>query len=199
MPLTRTLPTVIIAETDSARQGARSASFLVFFLLQRMDNFFLTFVQNSFFLIEYKLSEFLGLLALINMILMDERSFSLNTNAPVHSTQSEATHVQIEKLHELADQTEHALQTAIDANVQRNDKLNSLLDRSDLLLHKNQAFGAGIMDLRKEIERKRSINKLKYIAIGILLLMIIILVVILNLVLDHTNSLTDRSTHIILE
>ena len=156
-----------------------------------MDYFFLTFVQNSFFLIEHKLSDFTNLLALINMILMDERSLSINTNA--------ATHVQIDEIHELAGQTENALQTAIEANVQRNEKLNSLLDRSDLLLHKNQAFGAGLMDFRKETERKQSINKLKYIAIGILLLMIIILVVILNIVLDHTNNLADRSTHIILE
>jgi hypothetical protein len=128
------------------------------------------------------------------MILMDERSLPINTNAGLQST-----HVQIDQMHELAGQTEQALQTAIDANVQRNEKLNSLLDRSDLLLHKNQAFGVGLMDFRKEIEQKQSINKLKYIAIGILLLMIIILVVILNIVLDHTDNLADRSTHIILE
>jgi hypothetical protein len=157
-----------------------------------MDYFFYTILLRSFFLFEQKLSEIFSLFALINMLIMSHKPISLNTN----STQGE---IEINKLHDLANQTEHELQTAIHSNIERNEQLNILLDRSDLLLHQNQAFGVGVMDYRKDIERKQSINKLKYIAIGILLLLIVILVVILNIVLNHTNNLSDRNTNIILE
>jgi hypothetical protein len=160
-----------------------------------MDCFFHTILLRSFFLIEEKLSEFFSLFALINMLIINNKPISLNTN----STQVETSQIEINKLHDLANQTEYELQTAINSNIQRNEQLNILLDRSDLLLHKNQAFGVGVMDYRKDIERKQSINKLKYIAIGILLLLIVILVVILNIVLNHTNNLSDRNTNIILE
>ncbi|UJR30871.1 hypothetical protein I4U23_018384 [Adineta vaga] len=107
--------------------------------------------------------------------------------------------MELKKLHELANQTEQQLQTAINSSLERNEQLNILLDRSDLLLHKNQAFGIGVMDYRKDMQRNETLNKLKYIAIGILLLVVIVLVVILNIILNHTNHLADRNTNIILE
>ena len=164
-----------------------------------MDYFFHTIILHSFFLIEQKLSEFFSLFVLLDMLIMDNKPISLNINSSILSTKGEISQVEINKLHDLANQTEHELQTAIGSNMERNEQLNILLDRSHLLLHKNQAFGIGVMDYRKDIERKQSIKKLKYIAIGILLLMIIVLVVILNIVLNHTNNLSDRSTNIILE
>lgn len=160
-----------------------------------MDCFFHSIILRSFFLIEEKLSEFFSLFALINMILMNSQPISYNN----HSVQSERSQLEINKLHELANQTEHELKTAIDSNLERNEQLNILLERSDLLLHKNQAFGVGVMDYRKDFQRKQSMNSFKYIAIGILLLLIVILVVILNIVLNHTNNLSDRNTNIILE
>jgi len=164
-----------------------------------MDYFFNTFILHSFFHIEQKLSELFSLFALLNMLIMDNKPISFNINSAILSTKGEISQIEINKLHDLANQTEHELQTAIDSNLERNEQLNILLDRSDLLLHKNQAFGIGVMDYRKDIQRKQSINKLKYIAIGILLLIVIVLVVILNIVLNHTNNLSDRSTNIILE
>ncbi len=160
-----------------------------------MDCFFHQIILRSFFLIEQTFSEFFSLFTLINMILMNSQPISYNNN----STQGEISQLEINKLHDLANQTEHELQRAIHSNLERNEQLNILLDRSDLLLHKNQAFGIGVMDYRKDFERKQSISKLKYIAIGILLLLIVILVVILNIVLNHTNKLSDRNTNIILE
>lgn len=155
-----------------------------------MDCFFYTILLHSFFLIEQQLSELFSLFTLINMLIINHESKPLNTN----SIENEIT-----KLHDLANQTEYELQTAINSNIERNEQLNILLDRSDLLLHKNQAFGVGVMDYRKDIERKQAIDKFKYIAIGILLFLIVILVVILNIVLNHTNNLSNRNTKIILE
>jgi hypothetical protein len=133
------------------------------------------------------------------MIIMNHQPISLNPNSSILSTKGETSQIEINKLHDLANQTEHELQTAINSNIDRNEQLNILLDRSDLLLHKNQAFGVGVMDYRKDIEQKQSLNKLKYIAIGILLLIVIVLVVVLNIVLNHTNNLSDRTNNIILE
>ena len=164
-----------------------------------MDYFFHTIILRSFFLIEQKLSEFFSLCALINILIMNHEPISLNTNSTILSTKGEISQIEINKLHDLANQTEHELQTAINSNIDRNEQLNILLDRSDLLLHKNQAFGVGVMDYRKDIERKQSITKIKYIAIGILLLIVIVLVVVLNIVLNHTNNPSDRTTNIILE
>ncbi|CAF1344902.1 unnamed protein product [Adineta ricciae] len=127
---------------------------------------------------------------------MDERAISLNMN---FSTKSEVSQSELNKLHELANQTEQQLQTAINSSFQRNEKLNVLLDRSDLLLHQNQAFGIGVMDYRNEIGRNQTLNRLKFVAIGILLFVVIVLVVILNIILNHTNQLKDRNTNIILE
>ena len=157
-----------------------------------MDGFLNSIFLSTFFLIEQTLSDIFSLFVVINML---SKPISLNTN----STLDEASRVEINKLHDLANQTEHELQTAIDLNMERNEQLNVLLDRSDLLLHKNQAFGFGVMDYRKDIEGKQSISRLKYIAIGILLFIVIVLIVILNIVVNHTNNLTDRSTNIILE
>ncbi len=126
---------------------------------------------------------------------MNSQSISYNN----HSIQNDKSQLEINKLHDLANQTKHELQTAIHSNIERNEQLNILLERSDLLLHKNQAFGIGVMDYRKDFQRKQSINNFKYITIGILLLLIVILVVILNIVLNHTNNLSDRNTNIILE
>jgi small-conductance mechanosensitive channel len=159
-----------------------------------MEFFFNRILQGSFHLFEYKLSDFLSLLALIHMLPMEKRPISSNTNTIAHSTQ-----VEIDQLHHVVNHTEHGLQTAMNSNVERQEQLNSLLDRSHHLLNKNQAFGAGIMDYRKDIEQKQAINRLKYIAIGILLLVITVLVIILNIVLDHRNNLVNRSTNIILE
>ena len=64
--------------------------------------------------------------------------------------------IELNNLHDLVNKTEYQLQTAINSNLERNEQLNILLDRSDLLLHKNQAFGVGVMDYRKDIERKQS-------------------------------------------
>ncbi|CAF0851390.1 unnamed protein product [Adineta ricciae] len=126
---------------------------------------------------------------------MDERAISLNMNS---STKSEVSQSELSKLHELANQTEQQLQTAINSSFQRNEKLNVLLNRSDLLLHQNQAFGIGVMDYRNEIRRNQTLNRLKFIAIGILLFVVIVLVVILNIILNHTDQLQDRNTNIIL-
>ncbi|CAF0939639.1 unnamed protein product [Rotaria sp. Silwood1] len=133
------------------------------------------------------------------MLIMNDEQMAFNTNSTLLSTKGEASQDELHKLHVIANQTEHELQTAIDSNMERNKQLNILLDRSDLLLHKNEAFGFGVMDYRKDIERKQAINKLKYIAIGILLLIVIVLIVVLNIILNHTNNLSDRSTNIILE
>ncbi|CAF4027098.1 unnamed protein product [Rotaria sordida] len=164
-----------------------------------MDVFFNTIILRSFFLIEQKLSEFFSLFVLINMLIMNNKQISFNTNSKLLSINGKTSYDELNKLHDIANQTEHELQTAIDSNIERNEQLNILLDRSDLLLHKNQVFGFGVMDYRKDIERKQSINKLKYIAIGILLLIVIVLIVVLNIILNHTNNLSDRSTNIILE
>ena len=89
------------------------------------------------------------------------------------------------------------LQTALDATFHRNEQLNMLLDRSDVLLHQNQAFGVGLMDFRKEVERKQMIMRLKYVAIGILLLLIVILVIVLSTVFDRTSQLSRRTRNIV--
>ncbi|CAF1309905.1 unnamed protein product [Rotaria magnacalcarata] len=133
------------------------------------------------------------------MITTNHKQISYNKNSKSLSTKGETSQLEINKLYDLANQTEHELRKAIDSNMARNEQLNVLLDRSDLLLHKNQAFGYGVMDYRKDIERKQSINKIKYIAIGILLLIVVVLVVILNIILNQTNHLSDRSTNIVLE
>lgn len=155
-----------------------------------MGYFFHRLFLRIFVFLEEKSSEFFALVTVIHMIMINGESNALNNN----SNQTE-----LSQLHDLANRTEQELQTAIQSNIERNEQLNVLLDRSDLLLHQNQAFGIGVMDYRKDFQRKQSIAKLKYVAIGILLLLIVILVVILNIVLNHTNRFSDRNTNIILE
>lgn len=157
-----------------------------------MDYFFHQIFLQLVSFLEQNLSELFSLFTLINMLIVNDELISLNMN----STKNQ---MEINKLHELANQTEYELQTAINSNLERNEQLNILLDRSDLLLHKNQAFGSGLTDYRKDIERKQLINKFKYLAIGILLFLIIVLVIILNIVLNHKNNLSNRNTNIILE
>ena len=130
---------------------------------------------------------------------MNNKQTPLNTNSTSLPTRGETSQSEMNKLHNLANQTEKKLQTAMNSNTERNKQLNILLDRSNLLLHKNQAFGFGVMDYRKDIEGKRAINKIKYLAIGILLLIVIVLVAILNIVLSHTDNQSDKGTDIILE
>ena len=161
-----------------------------FFRSIRMDYFFHRLFLRILIFLEEKSSEFFALVTVIHMIMINGESNVLNNN----SNQTE-----LSQLHDLANRTEQELQTAIQSNIERNEQLNVLLDRSDLLLHQNQAFGIGVMDYRKDFQRKQSIAKLKYVAIGILLLLIVILVVILNIVLNHTNRFSDRNTNIILE
>ena len=179
------------------KNNKKCACFLLLLRSIRMDCFFHRLVFRTLFFLEEKFSEFFALVTLIHMIMINRESISLNN----HTSDNEQINQQLSlnQLHDLANQTERELQTAIQSNIQRNEQLNVLLDRSDLLMHKNQAFGLGVIDYRKDFERKQSINKLKYIAIGILLLLIVVLVVILNLVLNHTNHLSDRNTNIILE
>lgn len=155
-----------------------------------MDCFFHRLFLRIVIFLEEKSSEYFALVTLMHMIMMNGESNPLNNNS---------NPTELSQLHELAQQTEQELQTAIQSNIERNEQLNVLLDRSDLLLQQNQAFGIGVMDYRKDFERKQSIAKLKYLAIGILLLVIVILVVILNIVLNHTNRFSDRNTNIILE
>ena len=164
-----------------------------------MDKFFNSGIRRSFVLLERKLSEFFSLLALLHMLVTDDRPIPLNANAMVSTVQGEASQRELDKLHELADRTEHELQTAMDSNLDRNDQLNILLDRSNVLLHKNQAFGVGVTDYRKDMERTRTLRNLKYVAVGVLLLTVIILGVTLNVILNHTNKLVSRSTRIVLE
>ena len=164
-----------------------------------MDNFLNSGIRRSFVLLERKLSEFFSLLALLHMLVTDNRPVSLNTNGMVSSVKGDASQLELDKLHELADRTEQELQAAMDSNLDRNDQLNILLDRSDVLLHKNQAFGVGVMDYRKDMERKQTLRNLKYVAVGVLLLTVIILGVTLNVILNHTNTLASRSTSIVLE
>ncbi|CAF0775392.1 unnamed protein product [Adineta steineri] len=130
---------------------------------------------------------------------MNNTPITLNINSSVLATKNDLSQVELNKLHDLANQTEQELQTAINSNIERNEQLNILLERSNLLLQKNQVFGIGIMDYRKDAQRKQAINKLKYIAIGILFFMITVLVVILNIVLNHKINTSDRNTNIILE
>ncbi|CAF0935652.1 unnamed protein product [Adineta steineri] len=130
---------------------------------------------------------------------MNNTPITLNINSSVLSTKNDLSQVELNKLHDLANQTEQELQTAINSNIERNEQLNILLERSNLLLQKNQVFGIGIMDYRKDAQRKQAINKLKYIAIGILFFMITVLVIILNIVLNHKINTSDRNTNIILE
>ncbi|CAF0910929.1 unnamed protein product [Adineta steineri] len=130
---------------------------------------------------------------------MNNTPITLNINSSVLATKNDLSQVELNKLHDLANQTEQELQTAINSNIERNEQLNILLERSNLLLQKNQVFGIGIMDYRKDAQRKQAINKLKYIAIGILFFMITVLVIILNIVLNHKINTSDRNTNIILE
>ncbi|CAF0950328.1 unnamed protein product [Adineta steineri] len=130
---------------------------------------------------------------------MNNTPITLNINSSVLATKNDLSQVELNKLHDLANQTEQELQTAINSNIERNEQLNILLERSNLLLQKNQVFGIGIMDYRKDAQRKQAINKIKYIAIGILFFMITVLVIILNIVLNHKINTSDRNTNIILE
>lgn len=164
-----------------------------------MDCFLNKVKLPLFFLIEEKLSKFFSLLVLTNMIMMNNELIPNNTNSSVLSKPGERSQIEINKLYDLANQTEIELQKAITSNIERNEQLKMLLDQSDLLLHKNQALGYGVMDYRKDIERKQAINKIKYIAIGILLVIVIVLIVILNIILNHSNNLSARSTNIVLE
>ena len=100
---------------------------------------------------------------------------------------------EIEQLHRLTDRTEQVLKTAVNSNFDRNDQLNVLLDRSDLLLNKNQTFGVGMFDYRKEIERNQTLNRLKWIGIGSLLFLVFVLIVVLNIFLRHSNRFIDQS------
>lgn len=161
---------------------------------KRMASIFSSIVIGCFLFFEHIISELLSLLALIDMFINEKRSISLNTN----SAAREATQMEMNQLNEMADQTEKNLQKALDSTFDRNEQLNMLLDRSDLLLHKNQAFGVGLTDYRKEIERKQAINRLKYIAIAILLLLIVILVIVLSTVVDRTNNLAERTKNVVL-
>lgn len=149
---------------------------------------------GCFLFFDHIVSELLSLLTLIDMIINEKRSMSFNTN----SKRSETTKIEMNQLHDIADQTEKVLQTALDASFNRNDQLNMLLDRTDVLLHQNQTFGVGLTDYRKQVERKQMMMRLKYVAIGILLLLIVILVIVLATVVDRTNHLARRTRQIVL-
>jgi len=152
----------------------------------RMDYFFHSFFFRIFFLLEQSLSEFFSLCLLINMIIVKHEQSALNTNA----TQNQ---IELKDIHELVDQTEHELKLALSSNLERNEQLNILLDRTDLLLQKNQAFGIGVTDYRQDFQRHQSMHRLKYIIIGILVFAIVILLIILNVILNRTKNLSDRN------
>ncbi|CAF4412443.1 unnamed protein product, partial [Adineta steineri] len=85
------------------------------------------------------------LIALINLLIMNNTPITLNINSSVLSTKNDLSQVELNKLHDLANQTEQELQTAINSNIERNEQLNILLERSNLLLQKNQVFGINFM------------------------------------------------------
>lgn len=165
-----------------------------------MDGFLRGILFRTYFLVERNLSDLLSLFALLDMmIVIDDKPLSVNANSSVLSRNGELNQIELGKLHELANQTEQQLQTAIGATVDRNEQLNVLLNRSDLLMHKNQAFGIGVMDYRKDMARNRSLQKLKFIAVAVLLLLVLVFVLVLSVVLSRSNSQSSRSTNIILE
>lgn len=93
----------------------------------------------------------------------------------------------VENLENLSEETEKILEKAMNSNFERNEQLNSLLHRSDVLREKNAAFGLGMTDFRKQIEQKDIFNRLKIVALGFFIFFTVFLVIFLKIFQISSN------------